>query len=526
MKKYAKIILISFLVFITFNIGFHLFSQEEVEYFLGYDEPDLKIDNNSPLSLNLDDVVFVKRNDSYFDIYIRKKDEIESVLITSIPKDENYVTKEIYGLRGTDYNPVNGNEPRLFDGEFLKKKGTEYFLVDSTPEPALPFFNEAYHILVPPVLEYGYEYAGQFGTISLKEGMNINIRTYNAKYADNRSKFCDNIFKIKFGDNPPTITLLGYEEINDNFIKIFVQYDDDKDFDSLFIRETAPKNEKFKMVNITNNVVPEDMSAQLKGTTNNLDGSISLRIHIDIKRPTEKERTITITAIDKSANSAKSPITFTIKPSKKTEEKKPDPIDASKYDDRTIKSFDDISEKTGGKSYIAESPEGLPAKIIQAIKDSTEGYNGDDVDLVFAIDSTGSMIDDIDYVKKELKSILRTISDCFQFANIGIVLYKDRSDEFITKGFPFTQDVEKVKMQIDSIRPAGGGDKPEAVIDALYYTITEFKWTAGKRIIILIGDAPPHEKSLDGKKIMDDVYKAAMSKDITIQIYTITVPDK
>jgi hypothetical protein len=535
-SKNAGLILI-FIMLMIAGFSFNLFSQDDSDfgYFLGYDEVDLTIDKSHPLSLQEDDVVFVKREDKFFDIYIRKKPQIESVLITTIPSDDDYVTKEVYGLRGTDYNPVNGDEPRLFDGEFLRFEEPIYFLVDSSSEPALPFFDKAFHILVPSLLEYGYEYVGQYGTIRLEEGVNINIRTYSSKYADNRAEFVDNIFEIRFNDNPPIITLLGYEEINDDYIKVFIQYEDDRDFDSMFIKENYPKKERFKLLDVSNNVVPEDMMGQLKGKTDNPDGSISLRIHIDIKKPEKDKRTIMVSAMDKSANSVKSPVVFTILPKKEEKEVTlPEPErddetpipDPTKYDNRTVDAFREIANETGGRNLVSESPEDLPAKIIRTIKEATEGYDGDDLDLVFAIDSTGSMKDDIDYVKKELKSILKTITDRFQFGNLGIVLYKDKGDDFVTKGFPFTQDLTRVKLQIDSIRPEGGGDKPEAIIEALMYTINEFDWTAGKRVVILMGDAPPHPTSRTGDQslTMDDVYASALDQDITIQIYTITVP--
>lgn len=538
----TALIALSLLIMGNNNTG-SLFSQSDIEeendYLLGYEleeETELKLDGDSPLSLTPEDVVFVKRKDKYFDIYIRKKPQIESVLITSIPSDNDYITKEIYGLKSTNYNPVNGDEQRLFDGEFLEfDENTEpkYFLVDSSVEPALPFFDNAFHILVPPFLEYGYEDIGQYGSIHLKEGMSINIRTYSAKYADNRTTFVDNIFTIKFDDSPPTVKLLGYEEINKDYIKVYLEYEDDKNFDSFFIREAYPRNERFKPLNIINNEVPEDMVGQLQGIMNDPEGGVNIRVHVDIQRPSpeEEKRTVVVTAIDKSGNSALSPVRFTIKANEEIEETSdPDetPVaeDSGKYDERTAESFLDIAESTGGKNLVSKAPDDLPDQIIRAINHFTEGYDGDDLDLIFVIDSTGSMSDDIDYVKQELKSILRTITDQFQRANIGIVLYKDKGDDFITKGFPFTEDLNRIKLQIDSIRPRGGGDKPEAIIDALYYAIEEYNWTAGKRVVMLMGDAPPHDFSVhtEPKLGMNDIYKAATRHDIKIQIYTITVP--
>jgi hypothetical protein len=75
-----------------------------------------------------------------------------------------------------------------------------------------------------------------------------------------------------------------------------------------------------------------------------------------------------------------------------------------------------------------------------------------------------------------------------------MVFYKDYYDEYINKLFPFTTDFDSLQKNISGVRVSGGGDIPEAVYEALYAGATKLDWQADKRIMILIGDAPPHPR--------------------------------
>jgi hypothetical protein len=119
------------------------------------------------------------------------------------------------------------------------------------------------------------------------------------------------------------------------------------------------------------------------------------------------------------------------------------------------------------------------------------------LDLCFMVDETGSMGPYIDTVKQKILEIIHTIrvKELCSSLRIGLVSYRDHPPEessFVTKTFPFNEDVDKIKEAILSMYASGGGDGPEAVCDALY-DITRLSWREkASKIVIWMGDAPPH----------------------------------
>jgi len=140
------------------------------------------------------------------------------------------------------------------------------------------------------------------------------------------------------------------------------------------------------------------------------------------------------------------------------------------------------------------------------------------LDLVFLIDATGSMDDEI----AKLKSTLRTIAD--QVAKLpsrpdtcfGLVAYRDRTDDFIVRRHDFTNDLNAFQGVLDALRAAGGGDYPEAMNEALNETVHQLSWRGNgtTRLVVLLADAPPH---LDyGGPQYDDDMVAALGKGIKV----------
>ncbi|MEI6309212.1 MAG: S-layer homology domain-containing protein [bacterium] len=124
------------------------------------------------------------------------------------------------------------------------------------------------------------------------------------------------------------------------------------------------------------------------------------------------------------------------------------------------------------------------------------------IDLVFCIDTTGSMDDDIQQVKDQAAMIINTLASMTSDFRIGLVGYRDigsyPADDPIFQDFPFTNDVQAITANINALTADGGGDDPEAVYEALMramdnVTLGQWRNGAGK-IIILMGDAEPHEK--------------------------------
>ena len=117
------------------------------------------------------------------------------------------------------------------------------------------------------------------------------------------------------------------------------------------------------------------------------------------------------------------------------------------------------------------------------------------LDLLFLLDATGSMSDEIDQIKSTLLSISSRISDLPSDTDLrfGMVAYRDRGDDFVTRTYHFEPDVQKFLNSIREVRADGGGDEPESLNEALHVAIVEPQWRPNAvRLVFLIADAPPH----------------------------------
>ncbi len=121
-------------------------------------------------------------------------------------------------------------------------------------------------------------------------------------------------------------------------------------------------------------------------------------------------------------------------------------------------------------------------------------HDGTQIDVVFAVDTTGSMGGLIDGAKRTVWSIANHIrkSDGNASLRIGLVAYRDVGDDYITKDFALTTDLDAVFAELSSFQADGGGDVPENVDAALDITLHKMKWRSGaKKLVFLVGDAPP-----------------------------------
>ncbi|HEY6034773.1 MAG TPA: vWA domain-containing protein, partial [Kofleriaceae bacterium] len=116
------------------------------------------------------------------------------------------------------------------------------------------------------------------------------------------------------------------------------------------------------------------------------------------------------------------------------------------------------------------------------------------VDVVFAVDTTGSMGGLLDGAKRTVWSIASHIREVDKNADvhIGLVAYKDLGDVYVTKDFPLTSDMDGVFAELSTYTAEGGGDVPEDVDAALDDAVHKMVWRDGaKKMIFLVGDAPP-----------------------------------
>jgi Mg-chelatase subunit ChlD len=142
------------------------------------------------------------------------------------------------------------------------------------------------------------------------------------------------------------------------------------------------------------------------------------------------------------------------------------------------------------------------------------------VEVVFCLDTTGSMGGLIEGAKQKIWSISNQIASGRPVPElkIGLVAFRDKGDEYITKVIDLTDDLDAIHAQLRTFQAAGGGDEPESVNQALHDAVHKIKWSTDRktlRMIYLVGDAPPHMDYPDDVKY-PLTCKAAVEKGITI----------
>jgi len=119
------------------------------------------------------------------------------------------------------------------------------------------------------------------------------------------------------------------------------------------------------------------------------------------------------------------------------------------------------------------------------------------LDVVFVFDATSSMAQFLRQVKVKIANLCMTFKMLVPTARIGLVAYRDQGDDFVTKKYPLTHKTQQLQKFLQGIDPVGGGDYEEAADEGLRVAVNEFNWEKGsKKIILLIGDAPPHKQDM------------------------------
>ncbi len=135
------------------------------------------------------------------------------------------------------------------------------------------------------------------------------------------------------------------------------------------------------------------------------------------------------------------------------------------------------------------------------------------VDIAFVVDATGSMGDEINYLKTEVTDVInraKSVNTNLNFKTAA-VFYQDNTDAYLTIKSDFSSDLNVTTNFINKQYADGGGDFPEAVDEALAVGIHELSWTSNARtkIIFLILDAPPHNDDATKNRIYKLIQQAA-----------------
>ena len=278
-------------------------SEELGNLLKGYKTKESEDQYMNPLALNRQDVRVEKIKDGVYDLIIRKKPYIHSILLTNYFWDKNY-NKYIreYGLRSLTFNSVNGNEKRLYKKTFIGKEHGLYFLVDSTTEED-KYFGASFRIRIPRYVVYGYRSGKDvYGVLRTKDGFKLNIRTFTRKYSDYKGRFYDNPVRLVLEKRPLSIKnhsiISKVKELLDkSYVGAYVKYESrDKFFKNFLVREQKEKG--FARIGFNNRTKEHRKAVLLEAYYKGGVGKI-LKAVIYFKR-FNIPKTYHITAIDKN----------------------------------------------------------------------------------------------------------------------------------------------------------------------------------------------------------------------------------
>ncbi len=127
------------------------------------------------------------------------------------------------------------------------------------------------------------------------------------------------------------------------------------------------------------------------------------------------------------------------------------------------------------------------------------------IEVVFVLDTTGSMSGLIGAAKEKIWSIASTMASAQSAPEIkmGLVAYRDRGDDYVTKVVDLSSDLDSMYATLMDFKAQGGGDGPESVNQALHDAVNKMSWSQDQetyKVVFMVGDAPPHMDYQDDVK--------------------------
>ncbi|MFZ1743536.1 MAG: vWA domain-containing protein [Pontixanthobacter sp.] len=120
------------------------------------------------------------------------------------------------------------------------------------------------------------------------------------------------------------------------------------------------------------------------------------------------------------------------------------------------------------------------------------------LDLAVVVDVTGSMSDELRFLQAELASIVKALGRNHRDLDIrvGFTFYRDQGDQFVTRTYPLSSDMNAATAYIEQQSANGGGDYPEAMEEAMIRTAGQPWRDDAVKTMLLVADAPPHDQDV------------------------------
>ncbi|MBZ4414913.1 VWA domain-containing protein [Myxococcus sp. RHSTA-1-4] len=142
-----------------------------------------------------------------------------------------------------------------------------------------------------------------------------------------------------------------------------------------------------------------------------------------------------------------------------------------------------------------------PPQQTQVAPNQAQGQRPE-IEVVFVLDTTGSMGGLLEGAKRKIYSIASRIAQGrpTPHLKVGLVAYRDVGDDYVTKRFDLSDDLDTVFANLRKFQAGGGGDTPEHVGRGLGEAVSKLSWSQNRevmKVIFLVGDAPPAERQDD-----------------------------
>lgn len=181
-----------------------------------------------------------------------------------------------------------------------------------------------------------------------------------------------------------------------------------------------------------------------------------------------------------------------------------------------------LAAATEGTTVESKTADDVPV-LIRTIfdQDIPEGP----ADVVFVVDTTGSMHDDVDAVKRDMRAILDHLRARNPDYRVGVVAYRDIHDEYLTRTHVMlSNDDLAIDAAISALVVTGGDDWREHVYAGIHTALALQPWRPeASQHIILMGDAPPHDDYSNDPRTLDSVTAEARANSLHVRIHTIGI---
>lgn len=165
-----------------------------------------------------------------------------------------------------------------------------------------------------------------------------------------------------------------------------------------------------------------------------------------------------------------------------------------------------------GDNVVREDYEYSQSNNVLVIEMGDTNTIKDIIEIMFVVDTTGSMGDEIDYLKAEIDYVISEVKTLNPNTTVRLALlfYRDISDEYITRYFDFTTDIEIQQRRLAEQTASGGGDFEEAVDVALDEAVSK-AWSDENttKLLFHVLDAPPHYTKQNMTKYFQAIYNAS-----------------